>query len=298
MSGAAARLGLTQPALSRQVRSLEHILGVPLLARDARGATPTHAGRILAGHCALILATAGRLGDEVRRVARDDSRRCVLGCATTPIAQRISTDAARECATADQPIEVAISDISSALLPAALLEARCDVGVGHRLLGAPEEETRLSRELLIEEAIECALVSPTHPLAGRREIRPPELGELPLIFIPRSLSPTLYDRVVEEFARVGYAPKIVTGEGMQTRWALAREGLGWCLGFRSHRLAPPSGLAPLRLTGVSIEFDLEMIMRSDESRATVLEVAAAVRRHGAVERAALAVIMASPAGHR
>ena len=46
-TGAADQLGLSQPAISQQVRALEESLGVPLLVRAGRGARPTPAGDVL-----------------------------------------------------------------------------------------------------------------------------------------------------------------------------------------------------------------------------------------------------------
>lgn len=43
LSGAAARIGLTQPTLSRHIRELETALGVGLFTRSARGLDPTEA---------------------------------------------------------------------------------------------------------------------------------------------------------------------------------------------------------------------------------------------------------------
>jgi DNA-binding transcriptional LysR family regulator len=47
MSKAAERLGTAQPALSRSVAELEHILGVRLLDRSPHGVEPTEFGRAL-----------------------------------------------------------------------------------------------------------------------------------------------------------------------------------------------------------------------------------------------------------
>lgn len=48
-SRAAEALGLTQPTVSEHVRTLEDELGVPLLDRLGRGATPTRAGQLPLG---------------------------------------------------------------------------------------------------------------------------------------------------------------------------------------------------------------------------------------------------------
>lgn len=49
-TAAAAELGMTQPAVTRQIHSLEHGLGVELFARSANRSTLTEVGRRLLGH--------------------------------------------------------------------------------------------------------------------------------------------------------------------------------------------------------------------------------------------------------
>jgi DNA-binding transcriptional LysR family regulator len=49
-SEAAAALSFTQPAVSQQIARLERELGTRLLARNARGVTPTPAGEVLLRH--------------------------------------------------------------------------------------------------------------------------------------------------------------------------------------------------------------------------------------------------------
>jgi LysR family transcriptional regulator, nitrogen assimilation regulatory protein len=46
-SKAAVKLMVAQPSLSRQIRALEEKLGMPLLRRNARGVSPTEAGKVL-----------------------------------------------------------------------------------------------------------------------------------------------------------------------------------------------------------------------------------------------------------
>ena len=54
----AAELHLTQPALSRQIQSLEHDLGVVLFVRDRRGTALTDPGRQLLEDARPLLASA------------------------------------------------------------------------------------------------------------------------------------------------------------------------------------------------------------------------------------------------
>lgn len=64
MTAAAARCHLTLAAVSARIRGLEEAIGTVLLARGARGVTPTVAGAVLAGHARLVF-------EQVQRLERD-----------------------------------------------------------------------------------------------------------------------------------------------------------------------------------------------------------------------------------
>ncbi|HWG36784.1 MAG TPA: LysR family transcriptional regulator [Terriglobales bacterium] len=83
ISAAAARLRLSQPALSKQIRELEGTLGAALLEREARGVVPTEAGSVLAEYARQIFdleAEAERALAELRDLARGRLR---LGASMT-----------------------------------------------------------------------------------------------------------------------------------------------------------------------------------------------------------------------
>src|SRR5262245_48886040 len=54
LTQAAARLGTTQPTVTRRVDELEGRLGVELVHRDSTGVTLTETGRVVADHAAAI----------------------------------------------------------------------------------------------------------------------------------------------------------------------------------------------------------------------------------------------------
>src|SRR3954449_9618415 len=67
---AAARLYITQPALSQQIRALEEQVGLPLFVRHPRGMELTEAGEALLEEARRLLAGSDRLEatvDELRR---------------------------------------------------------------------------------------------------------------------------------------------------------------------------------------------------------------------------------------
>src|SRR3712207_9457166 len=67
---AAARLYISQPALSQQIRALEEQVGLPLFVRHARGVELTDAGEILLQEARAVLGGSDRLeaaAEELRR---------------------------------------------------------------------------------------------------------------------------------------------------------------------------------------------------------------------------------------
>jgi DNA-binding transcriptional LysR family regulator len=66
VSRASARLRVAQPALSRQIRSLEEELGAPLFARTPRGMSLLPEGEIFLEHARRILADVEAAKSSIR----------------------------------------------------------------------------------------------------------------------------------------------------------------------------------------------------------------------------------------
>src|ERR1700742_447838 len=79
---AESRLHTAQPSLSRQIRDLEHEVGVALLTRGAQGVALTPAGRVFLDHARLAVSQAEAAIEAARRVARPAKSRFALGFLT------------------------------------------------------------------------------------------------------------------------------------------------------------------------------------------------------------------------
>src|SRR5262247_1949089 len=82
-SAAAERLALTQPAVSLQVGQLEKRLGVRLVERLGRRATPTAAGQELLDHAARIDGAVAQAFEALAPHARGEAGRLRLGTGGT-----------------------------------------------------------------------------------------------------------------------------------------------------------------------------------------------------------------------
>ena len=90
LSGAARRLGLTQPTVGRHIDALEAALGLALFTRSPRGLTPTPASLALAPHVEAMAAAAAALGRAASGEAAADrgvvrvTASDVIGCEVLP----------------------------------------------------------------------------------------------------------------------------------------------------------------------------------------------------------------------
>jgi hypothetical protein len=75
-------------------------------------------------------------------------------------------------------------------------------------------------------------------------------------------------------ARSGLRPRIEGEfEGLLTTWTLVEQGRGWTLGSRLLRDDPPPGVCAVPLVDVSFPWGFDLLLRKDESRACVLDIA-------------------------
>ena len=96
MAGAAADLGITQPAVSEMMSNLEQALGVRLLDRSSRGVTPTIYGQVLLRGGRAAMDDLRQSIQEMRFLADPTAGDVRVGCPETvatllpPIVERLS----------------------------------------------------------------------------------------------------------------------------------------------------------------------------------------------------------------
>jgi DNA-binding transcriptional LysR family regulator len=172
------------------------------------------------------------------------------------------------------------------LQPDAIVSGHIDIGICNSFTSVTPYVDRLRTDRLLDDPVRCALLSRDHPLASRDEISLSELGGLPFLFMPRSLYPAFYDRIMTLFATHDFRPRIEQSyEGLETTWSLARRGQGWCIGFHTSLRYPPAGLAAVKVRELNLPWGIDMMYRRDETRAMVLGVTALIRSVAIAESA-------------
>src|ERR671935_2031576 len=160
-SQAAERLGVTQPAVSLQVRGLEKRLGTQLLDRSGRRVVPTEAGLRLYRNAQRMLALEQQLLEDV---ADDDAGlhgTLAIGASTGPGAHLVPLLLCEfQRLHPDLHVALSISDTQSVIDSVA--DRKLELGV----VGALRRQRSLEFEPLVRDEIVLAL-PPTHAAAAK-----------------------------------------------------------------------------------------------------------------------------------
>lgn len=174
-SRAAERLGLSQPAVSQQIRVLETRLGQRLLDRARTGVTATPAGEIAYRAACDMLETERELMDDLAQAEQRVAGRLTIGSSTGPGELILP----RLCAqfTARYPeVQLTLEVSDSSTICDAVRDGDVELGV----VGAESDRRGVVFEPVITD--ELVLIAPTdHDHAARASISVAELAEQPMI---------------------------------------------------------------------------------------------------------------------
>jgi DNA-binding transcriptional LysR family regulator len=277
LGGAARRLRLTPPALSRQLRDLEREIGVQLITRGAKGTTPTHAGLAAATDALRILTTVDALTADAARMRNEMSMRCVIGAVATNEVGKLLGLLLRETAVSLPAVRIVIEDVPTPRQRGELLAGTIDLSIGHVMIGAPLP-AGLARKQLSVDRIDSALIAEDHPLASHWTLTADDVRDIPFLFMERSYQPEFYDQIMQALARIDIVPRVeTTVNSIQVLWRLAAEGRGWTLGFLSRSARVPRGTVRRPLVGLTIPWGLEVLWRRDEPKPAARAVRALLR---------------------
>ena len=241
---AAARLHLSQPALSRQIHALEQDLGVALFDRTRRRAQLTSEGEDLIARSRALLADAHTLGERARALTGGDVGVLRIGAATQAIETLLATFCARY-ARRHPGVDIHLIEDGGANLP-----ARLERGDMHLALIAVSDARFVHRLLLPLHVLAIAALE--HRLARRAVVEIAELADLPLLLPRRGFGSREW---FDAACAVGQMrPRVLMESAApQTLVALARAGYGIAI-VPSNTPVPRGGVRaiPLLLRGVPV----------------------------------------------
>ncbi len=219
ISAAARKLGLTQPALSRQIKALEDDLGVTLLDRGARSFSLTPAADALLADVRKLLDFCDAMTSRVRAAAAG----LPLRIGYSPSLAGDFLPFAIESFTQLHPgLRVSLHDASSLEMQQALLEGRLDL-----MVTVPCTAADVIHWTTLRECGWRLAMSARHRLVAAKTIKASDLADERLLLFDRGQYPDYWSRVSGYFKEHGIQAK-VAGEfdGIASLAAAVEANLG------------------------------------------------------------------------
>jgi DNA-binding transcriptional LysR family regulator len=236
---AAARLRISTPTLSQQIKAVERQVGAPLLVRHGRGVNLTQAGQVLLREARKTLRAAEEAVRETRRVAGVAGESLRLGLLTGVPPWLLERIAQLRPGCELEMVPGNTSELLRRLergeVELALVRAPVTLPPGTRLA-----------ELAVEEL--GVIMSAGNPLAASADIDMAELAGRELVWFARDMSPGFHDSVIGQL-RSGGGDVVVSEDPAGTRqWRSALVAQPDAIGLGSRRTARTPELVwrPLR----------------------------------------------------
>jgi len=216
---AAARLHMSQPPLTVAVKSLEAVVGKPLLERSKHHVKLTGPGYLFLDEARRILAQADRAVQVARNASNGVLRLSHLGSATIGILPPLLRHFRRDYPSIELHVTMAGTFQQIEML------RRGDVDLG--LIRVPIEDARALKVTVLCEEKMLIAVPADHPLAARESVKIEMLAAEQFISYPPPEGPSFEGLFVAACQRAGFYPRIVQHAAqMLTKLSFVSSGLG------------------------------------------------------------------------
>lgn len=199
---AAQVLHITQPTISKMVKTLEDELGVTLICRSAKQIELTDAGQAVFSQAQQVLASFQNLTSELADVMNIKKGHIRIGL--PPIASSsIFPRVIGEFSKAYPDINLQLMEVGSKMIEKGIEEGTLDIGV---VCSLPKEQDNFAMISFIEDPL-MLIVNHEHPLASENQVDFSDLKNESFVLFREDFS--LHDRIVERCIQSGFQPKIL-----------------------------------------------------------------------------------------
>jgi DNA-binding transcriptional LysR family regulator len=260
---ASRRLGVAQPALSRQIQDLEKEIGFVLFDRMPRGVRLSAAGELFLEDARHILQQVGEATARAARVARGQSGTLRIGFAENSSWHGVVPDSFRRFREQHPDVDLQLQPAASLEQLESLRSGRLDAGFVNFM---PKAHADLDQLPVGRQQVELAAPK-RHPLTRIKKLRLRDLTDGPFVWFTRRSSPAFYDRLMHECYRGGLRSPRIVQEGVNEATILSLVstglGVGWVLG--SARWRCPQAVAILSVVDLKIPVSLALAWRRDNN---------------------------------
>jgi DNA-binding transcriptional LysR family regulator len=263
---AAARLHIVQSALSRQIIDLERELGIKLFERERQRIRLSDAGRKYLESARRLLLELENANHSVRRVADGLEGRLRLSVHYAALYHAIVPRSLHAFRTAFAAVDVQFSHQLSDPQIHAIRSGEVDAGFTLHQTVADDADLESLR--LGEDRFLLALPN-AHPLLKRPVIRLADLVGEPFLWLERSVSPSVHDRLMGACLAGGLSPRIAQYVlSLVTCPKLVSVGMG--LSFVLESTRPEDRSVHFReVVDLDLRQQLDLIWRRDDRSAVL-----------------------------
>ncbi|MCG8374744.1 MAG: LysR family transcriptional regulator [Balneolales bacterium] len=201
-SKSAEKLFITQPALSRQIRQLEQILGTDLFLRDKRNVTLTEAGEYLKDEAQFIFNHLGFVKNNLQHIEAGEEGELRIGFVGSAM-QSVIPGLLTRFHDSSPKVRTVLTELSNQDQIDQIRKDELDIGF-IRTMRLP---SGLQKKNIYEETF--SLVLPKHHSLDQTSFKTvAQLKEEPFILFSSDYSHGYFDKIMSIFEDKGFAPKV------------------------------------------------------------------------------------------
>jgi DNA-binding transcriptional LysR family regulator len=279
-SRAAARLNITTPSLSQQIRALEYMLGARLFKRRTKSAVElTHAGKRFLGEAQTSLKQIAHTELIGRRAARGDTGMIALGYVFSASCSGLISRAIKQFKQSHPDVSIQARLVETLPQFKAIIDGSLDVGVMRMPRRYPPNLTGL----LIERQRFCLALPEGHRLLNQKQIVPEDLEGEPLIAAPLEMEPGFWGNISAVVPARMHVNIIERAPDAFTMLTLVGAGLGVGVVSGSLSKLAITGVVYRDIAGVTRQADHVAVYRKNEASPMVTNFIKSLRQNFAVK---------------
>jgi DNA-binding transcriptional LysR family regulator len=202
---AAARLHITQSAVSRQIRALEEHLGQPLFHRQGRQMRLSNSGEAFRKDAQNILAVVHNAGERMRQAASGHVGQLSISLHPNSLRRTVVLRSIRAFKKKFPGVTLSLSQLNSGRLLESIRDGNIDAGFTFNTL---DNDPALEQCAIGTDHYVLALPR-SHRLAARARLRLRDLADESFVWFQRENNSVFHDQLMKACLAGGLSPRIV-----------------------------------------------------------------------------------------
>ena len=254
VSHAARVLNVAQPAVSRQIKSLENELGFDLFVRVGRRVVLTDTGRVFAERARSILDEVTQAVLETRRIADGEAGIIRVGFRDSASWGGPVPIILNRFKRKYRNIRLDIRSMESTAQIVALQAGELDAGFFYRQ-STVDDDALSVLSVRKDDVLFAASTELAFDHEGPLSIS--DIEGLPLVALPRATAPVYHDRLLSALNALGFEAQIAQeARDEAIALGLVSAGVGCAFVNAANLYRPPKGVQFRRIVGLSVPLEL------------------------------------------